>query len=91
MVELLQPCEKYPRMRRNSIVQLIQKQAKKARKKEEELTRHQINLFEAFMQRFSVYQGDDKVGPAVEQVELEVMAQPPQPQLGPQVGADPQP
>ena len=39
--------------------------------------RHQNDLFEAFMQRFPVHQGEDRVGPAVEQVEPEVREQPP--------------
>ena len=60
--------------------ELMQRQVEEARKREEELTRHQNQLFEAFMQRFPVPQGENRVGPAVEQVGLEVRVQPPQPQ-----------
>ena len=42
-------------------------------------------MFEAFIQRFPVLQGEDKAGPTVEQVEPEVRAQPPQPQQEPLV------
>ena len=41
--------------------------------------------------RFLVHQGEDRASPATKQVKQEVMAQPPQPQQRPQVGADPQP
>ena len=58
----------------------MQKQIEDDRKREEELTCHQNAWFEAFMQRFSIHQGEDRVGPTVEQVELEVRAQSPQPQ-----------
>ena len=58
----------------------MQKHAEEARKREEELTHHQKDLFEALMQRFLVRQDEDRVGLAVEQVEPGVRAQPPQPQ-----------
>ena len=61
-------------------VELMQKQAKEARRREEELTRRQNELFVAFMQRFSVPQGENKAGPTGEQVGPEVRVQPPQPQ-----------
>ena len=54
----------------------MQKQTKEARRREEKLIRRQNELFEAFMQRFQVRQGEDRAGPAVEQVEPEVRAQP---------------
>ena len=41
--------------------------------------RRQNQLFEAFMQRFPVPQGENKVGPIVEQMGPEVRVQPPQP------------
>ena len=59
--------------------ELMQKQVEEARKREEELTYSQNDLFEAFMQRFPVWLGEGRVGPAAEQVELEVRVQPPQP------------
>ena len=58
----------------------MQRQAEEARKREEELTCRQNQLFEAFMQRFPVPQGENRVGLIVEQVGLEVRVQPPQPQ-----------
>ena len=57
----------------------MQKQAEEARKREDELMRLQNQLFKAFIQRFSVPQGKHRAGFAVEQVELEVRVQPPQP------------
>ena len=63
--------------------ELIQKQAEETRKIEEELTRCQNDLFEALIQRFLVRQGEDRAGPAIEQVGPEVKAQPPQPQQEP--------
>ena len=54
----------------------MQRQAEEARKIEEELTRHQNQLFEAFMQRFPIAQGENKAGPTVKQVGLEVRVQP---------------
>ena len=57
----------------------MQRQAEEARKKEEELTRRQNQLFEAFMQRFPVPQGENRAGPAVEQIGPEIRVQPPQP------------
>ena len=53
-------------------VELMQKQAVEARKREEELTCHQNDLFEVFMQRFLVPQGENRVGPTGEQVGPEV-------------------
>ena len=50
----------------------MQKQAKEARRREEELTCHQNQLFEAFMQRFPVPQGKNRAGLAVEQIGPEV-------------------
>ena len=67
--------------------ELMQKQVEETRKREEELTHHQNDLFEAFMQRFLVHQGEDRIGPTVEQVEPVVRAQPPQPQQEPQAVA----
>ena len=58
----------------------MQKQAEEARKREEELSHRQNEMFEMFMQRFLVPQGENKAGPAVEQVGPEVRVQPPQPQ-----------
>ena len=58
-------------------VELMQRQAEEARRREDELTCHQNDLFEAFIQRFLVCQGEDREGPMVEQVEPEVRAQPP--------------
>ena len=52
--------------------ELMQKQVEEARKREEEFTCHQNDFFKTFMQRFPVRQGEDRVGPAVEQVEPEV-------------------
>ena len=63
----------------------MQKQEEETKKREEELTRCQNDLFEALMQRFPVQQGEDRVGPAVEQVGPEVGAQPPQLQQEPWV------
>ena len=50
----------------------MQKQVEEARKREEELTRSQNDLFEAFTQRFPVCKGKDRAGLAIEQVEPEV-------------------
>ena len=58
----------------------MQKKAKEARRREDELTRRQNELFETFMQRFLVHKGEDRAAPMVEQVGPEVRAQPPQPQ-----------
>ena len=57
--------------------ELMQTWVEEARKGEEELTHHQNDLFEAFMLRFLVHQGEDRAVPQVEQVEPEVRAQPP--------------
>ena len=59
--------------------EMIPKQAEEARNKEEKLTRRQNQLFEAFMQRFPVSQGENRASSAVEQMRLEVRVQPPQP------------
>ena len=59
--------------------ELIQKQAEEARRREEELTHRQNELFNAFMQRLPVPQGENRVGPAGEQVGPEVRVQPSQP------------
>ena len=48
--------------------ELMQRQAEEARKRVEELARHQNQLFEAFMQRFLVPQGGNRLGPVVEYV-----------------------
>ena len=56
--------------------ELIQKHTKEARQREEELTHHQNQSFEAFMQRFPVPQDENRVGPTVEQVGLEIREQP---------------
>ena len=58
----------------------MHQQAEEVRNREEELTCHQNELFEAFIQRFSVPQGENRAGPMVEQVGPEVRVQPPQPQ-----------
>ena len=47
---------------------LKQKQAEEARSRKEELTLHQNQLFEAFMQMFPISQGENKPGPVVEYV-----------------------
>ena len=60
--------------------ELMQKQAEEAKRREEELTCHQSQLFEEFMQRFPVPQSDNRAGPVIEQVGPEVKVQPPQPQ-----------
>ena len=65
----------------------MQKQAEEASKREEELTRRQNQLFEAFMQRFPVPQGENQASHAVEQVGPEVREQPPQPQQESRVGS----
>ena len=65
----------------------MQKQAEEAIRGEEELTCRQNELFEAFIQRFSVPQGENRAGPAVEQVGPEVRVQPPQPQQEPRAVA----
>ena len=57
----------------------MQKQAEEARRREEDLTRHQNKLFEAFMQRFLIPLGENRAGPAVEQMGPEFRVQPPQP------------
>ena len=59
--------------------ELIQKRIEEARKREEELTRCQNQLFEAFKQRFPIPQGKNMVDPIVEQIGPEVRVQPPQP------------
>ena len=46
----------------------MQKHAEEARSREEELTLRQNQLFEAFMQRCPVFQGEYRVGPTVEYV-----------------------
>ena len=66
---------------------IIQKQAEEARKRKEELTHDQNQLFEAFMQRFLVPQGENRAGPAIEQMGPEVRVQPPQLQQEPQAVA----
>ena len=48
--------------------ELIQKQAEEARSREEEFTRHQNQLFEAFMQRFPISQGENRSSLVVEYV-----------------------
>ena len=48
--------------------ELVQRQAEEARKREEELTPRQNQLFEVFMQRFPVPQGENVAGPTVESV-----------------------
>ena len=63
--------------------ELMQKQAEEARRREEELTCCQNELFEAFIQRLSVTSGENRAGPAVEQVGPEVSVQPPQPRQEP--------
>ena len=47
-------------------VELMQKQAEEDRRRKEELTRYQNDLFEAFMQRFLICRGDDRAGLTVE-------------------------
>ena len=59
---------------------MIQKQAEEARNREEELTRHQNKLFDALMQSFLVLQGENRAGPAAEQMGPEIRVPPPQPQ-----------
>ena len=59
--------------------ELMQKHVEEARRREEELTRRQNDLFEVFMQRNLVRQGENRAGLVVEQVEPEVRAQPLQP------------
>ena len=51
---------------------LIQKQVEDARRREEELVRHQNEMLKAFMQRIPVGQDENRVGPVVEQPMLEV-------------------
>ena len=46
----------------------MQKQAEEAREREDELTRYQNQLFEAFMKKFPIPQGGNKPGPVVEHV-----------------------
>ena len=46
--------------------ELMQKQAEEARDKEEELISYQNQLFEAFMQRFPIFQGKNRPGLVVE-------------------------
>ena len=60
--------------------QVLQKQAEEAKKREEELTCHHNQLFEAFIRRFSVPQGENRVGPSIEQVGPKIREQHPQPQ-----------
>ena len=67
-------------------VEIIQKRVEEARNREEKLTRRQNQLFEAFMQRFPP-QGENRAGPAIEQIGPEVRVQPPQPQEEPRVVA----
>ena len=57
--------------------EMIQKQAEEAKNREEELTHRQNQLFEAFMQRFPIPQGKNRVGPAIEQMGPEVRVPPP--------------
>ena len=52
----------------------MHKQVKEARRREAKLTCHQNDLFEEFMQRFLVHQGEDTTGHVVEQGEPEVRA-----------------
>ena len=59
--------------------ELMQKRVEEARKREEELTHRQNQLFEAFMQRFLIPQGENRAGPVVEQMGPVVRGQPPQP------------
>ena len=47
-------------------VELMQKQVEEDRRRKEELTRYQNDLFEAFMQRFLICWGDDRAGLTVE-------------------------
>ena len=61
-------------------IELMQKQAEEARKREEELTCCQNQLFEGFMQRFLVPQGENRAGLVIKQVGPEIREQPPQPQ-----------
>ena len=63
--------------------ELIQRQAEEARKRDEHLARRQSQLFEAFMQRFPVPQGENMAGPTVESVGPEIRVQPPQRQQEP--------
>ena len=63
--------------------ELMQKQAEEARRREEQLTRRQNELFEEFMKRFPVPQGENRAGPTGEQVGPNVRVQPPQPQQKP--------
>ena len=58
----------------------MQKQAEEARRREEELTRRQNELFAASIQRFSIPQGENRAGPAVKQVGPKVRVQNSQPQ-----------
>ena len=51
----------------------MQKQAEDARRREEELTHCQNQLFEAFIQRFPVPLSENRVGPIVEKMGPEVM------------------
>ena len=44
----------------------MRKQADEAREREEELTHRQNQLFEVFMQRFLVPQGENRPSPVVE-------------------------
>ena len=46
--------------------EIKQKQAEEARNREKELTRHQNQLFEAFMKRFLGPQDENRAGPTVE-------------------------
>ena len=64
---------------------MIQKQAEKARRRGTNPPSNQ--LFDAFMQRFPVPQGEHRVGLAAEQMRPEVRVPPPQPQREPWAAA----
>ena len=55
----------------------MQKQVEKARRRKEEVTHRQNQLFEVFMQRFSVPQDENRASAAIEQVGPEVREQSP--------------
>ena len=55
----------------------MHKQIEEARRREEELTRRQNELFEAFIQRIFVPQGENRASLMGEQVRPEVRVQPP--------------
>ena len=67
--------------------EIIQKQAEQARNREEELKRRQNQLFEAFIQRFPVPQGENRAGPVVERIGPEVKVPHPRHQQEPQAVA----